>query len=189
VATNRKKTNNRKKLYIVIIIIILVIAAFITYEEVHKKPATKIIVTGTKSTPATAPTQSSVPSSTTTPSTTNNGGATDNNGQTTGTLPPSSQWSSSSNGDITLQQPTNASTIKSGDTISGIANTSTVSFILKDNQVGVIAQGNLDVVNGKFSGTLQFTSHGSTGSLEVYYSNPQSGAEEDTININVNYGS
>src|SRR5579884_333191 len=99
--------------------------------------------------------------------TANNGGAVDNNGSVNNNLPPESKWSSSANGAITLQQPYDAQDIKPGDTISGLAKVNSVSFLLKDDSVGIIAQGNLKVVNGKFSGTLQFTPHASTGKLEV----------------------
>ncbi|MGH7195069.1 MAG: hypothetical protein ACREJM_16270, partial [Candidatus Saccharimonadales bacterium] len=90
-------------------------------------------------------------------------------------------------GNITLQLPSPNSTIKTGDSITGLAKVSTVQFILTDNSVGMIAQGNLKVVNGKFSGTLQFTPHSSSGKLEVYYPNPTNGAEQDIVEINVNF--
>jgi cytoskeletal protein RodZ len=117
----------------------------------------------------------------------NQGGTTTQNSQATNKLPPSSEWTSSSNGDITLQQPIATAIISPGDTISGLANVSTVQFILTDNSVGLIDQGTLNVANGEFSGTLQFTPHSSTGTLQVYYPNPSNGAEEDIVNINVNF--
>ncbi len=117
------------------------------------------------------------------------GGATDQKGQTTSSIPPSSDWAYSNNGDITLQQPYTNETVKSGDTLSGLAKVSTVGFILTDNSVGQIAQGSLSVVNGKFSGILHFTPHSNSGKLQVYYPNPSNGAEEDLINIDVNFSS
>jgi type II secretory pathway pseudopilin PulG len=115
------------------------------------------------------------------------GGVKDNGGQSTSTTIPSSEWTASSNGDITLQQPIANSTLASGDKISGIANVNNVQFILSDSTVGLIDQGNLNVVNGSFSGSLQFTPHAKVGTLEIYYPNPSNGAEEDIINVNVNY--
>jgi len=115
------------------------------------------------------------------------GGVTDNNGQSNTSLPPSSDWASSASGLITLQQPSASSSISSGDTISGQAQVSTVQFILIDNSVGLIAQGSLNVVDGKFAGILHFTAHASSGKLEVFTSNPSTGAEEDVIDINVNF--
>jgi hypothetical protein len=107
--------------------------------------------------------------------------------QSSSNIPPSSQWTSSSSGDITLQQPVANSVIQSGSTISGTANVSTVQYILSDSTVGLIDQGTLNVDNGKFSGILQFKSHSTTGTLEVYYPNPSNGAEDDVITIGVNY--
>lgn len=196
-AKKSKFHNNYIRLAILIIVIGIGAIGVSIYKWDHKNTANttsdsgsstnKPSSIGTPSSPSTAPTPSSVPSISISTSTTNSGGVVDTNGQTIGTLPPSSEWTSSSSGDITLQQPTNGSTIQSGDTISGLADTSTVSFILKDNSVGVIAQGSLNVVNGKFSGTLEFTPHANSGSLEVYYPNPSTGAEEDIINITVNF--
>jgi hypothetical protein len=62
-----------------------------------------------------------------------------------------------------------------------------VQFILTDNSVGLIAQGTLTVVNGKFSGMLQFTPHSNSGKLELYYPNAANGAEEDIIEIDVSF--
>jgi len=117
----------------------------------------------------------------------NEGGVVDKNGQTTGNLPPAAQWVSSSSGNITLQQPSPNAVVRSGDSLSGLAKVSNVQFILSDSSVGLIAQGNLNVVNGKFDGILQFTPHSNSGKLEVYYPNPNNGAEEDIIEINVSF--
>jgi hypothetical protein len=115
------------------------------------------------------------------------GGAVDLKGQPSSSLPPSSQWTSSPSGNITIQQPISGQTLHTGDTISGTAKVDTVAFILKDNAVGVIANGTLSVVNGKFAGSLGFTAHSGSGILEVYYPDPSTGAEKDLIKVNVNY--
>ena len=117
----------------------------------------------------------------------NNGGVTDNKGQTSGTAPSQSKWTSSNSGNITLQQPYPGQTVKSGSVLSGTAKVSSVQFILVDNSVGQIAKGNLSVVNGKFSGVMNFTAHSKNGKLEVYYPDPNTGAEKDIINIDVNF--
>ncbi len=110
-----------------------------------------------------------------------------NNYSTSPSLPPPSAWKSSSNNVITLQSPIDGSTIKSGLSLIGLASVSQVQFLLIDNSVGQIAQGSLNVVNGKFDGTISFTPHSNSGILQLYYSNPNNGAEEDIININVNF--
>jgi hypothetical protein len=115
------------------------------------------------------------------------GGAIDNQGAGTAQTP-SSQWTSSESGAITLYSPTASSTLRSGGIISGTAKVGTVQYRLVDDQVGVLAQGSLSVVNGKFSGTLQFTPHSSSGKLSVFSFNG-SGAEINRVEINLKLGS
>lgn len=182
-----KHKNSKKDLIIALLAIVLIAGGSVIYfHYFHKKSLNLAIsdknapVVGIKSTPT-------APQLSTSNGATSQGGVVSNNGQTTGSLPPSSDWVSSANDNITLQQPSANSTLASGDEISGLANVSNVEFILTDNSVGQIAQGSLNVVNGKFSGTLQFTPHASTGTLQVYYPNPANGAEEDIIEIDVNF--
>lgn len=187
----QRKQSSRKKLFIGLLIIVLVAGGIVLYIHQHDKKSLNLaanknnkgVVQGTTSKQSQQPTQHQV----VTNNNTGQGGVVDQNGQTSGSLPPSSQWVSSTSGDITLQQPSPNTTVQSGDTLSGLAKVSNVQFILSDNSVGLIAQGNLNVVNGKFSGTLQFTPHSSSGKLEVYYPNPANGAEEDIIEIDVNF--
>lgn len=177
-------SKNRKKGYVIYIIVLAIVVAgavgvYIHNRDTADKNDTKpFVAKGTQSTP----TPPAVAGSNLT-----SGGAVNTNGNTTSTLPPASEWTTSSGGQITLQQPTNNATLSTGDTISGLAKVSTVQFVLTDNSVGQIAQGNLNVVNGKFSGTISFTAHSSTGNLELYYPNPSNGAEEYIINVSVKY--
>lgn len=177
-----KNHKNKKIIAIILILIALLIVGGYLYHHDNKKVPTTTASNTAKSGKTNKPSISST-----------QGGVTRNSSGTTGSaassLPPSSDWVSSTNGDIVLQQPSANSTIQPGDTISGTANVSNVQFILTDNTVGLIAQGTLNVVNGKFSGTLQFTPHSTTGKLEIYYPDPDNGAEEDVIDIGVNYGS
>jgi hypothetical protein len=175
-----KKSRSRpKKIWITVLLIALITIGVVVIWHVHHKKnlnlasntSIKTPITGTLSKPQ-AP---SLPTAPSTPS----GGVVDQQGNVSDSLPPSS--------DITLQQPSPNSTVQSGDTLSGLANVSTVDFILTDNSVGLIAQGSLNVVNGKFSGTLAFTPHSSTGKLEVFSPNPQTGAEENIIDTDVNF--
>jgi hypothetical protein len=181
----RKRTKHtaNKRLWIALAVLCVVaLAAGAWYWRQHSKESEQPVVQNVTGTPS-QPTEHQIPTN----SPTGQGGVTDNNGQVTGSLPPASQWKSSTSGKITLQQPTAGSTVSSGATLSGLAQVDTVQFILKDNAVGQIAQGTLNVVNGKFSGTLQFTPHAKTGELELYYPNPNNGAEEDIVNIDVNF--
>jgi hypothetical protein len=182
----KTKKNNRKLKKIIwvaiLVAVIVAVALCIHFRSDNKKNvATTRTVVGTPSTPTP---HSSVPS---TSNGTTQGGVVDNNGTTSSSVPPASEWTSSNNGDITLQQPVTNQVVASGATLSGTAKVPTVQFILKDSSVGLIAQGSLNVVDSRFAGTLQFTPHAKTGNLEVYFANPQTGAEEDIININVNF--
>ena len=94
---------------------------------------------------------------------------------------------SSSSGLITLLSPQDGDTLASGATISGSAKVPTVQYRLVDDTAGVIAQGPLSVVNGKFAGKLQFTSRGRTGSFAVFSFDPQTGAEVNSIKIKVGF--
>jgi hypothetical protein len=181
-----KKVALRKPVFIGIIIVLIAVAMGFYFHQKNTDKSNlagnigKTPVTGTTS----KPTGVQLPTNT---SAGQSGGVVDNNGQTNGNLPPSSQWVSSSSGNITLQQPSPNSVVKSGDTLSGTAKVSNVQFILTDNSIGLIAQGNLNIINGKFSGKLQFTPHSNNGKLEVYYPNPANGAEEDIVEINVSF--
>ncbi len=189
---NQKSTSHKIRNIVIAVAVVLLVIIGIYYfrnknitvtstattkssQSVSNKP--KVVGATSKPTPHISTNNNSEPTGT----------VVNNNGEVSNSLPPSSEWTSSTNGDITLQQPTNNSVLTSGDSLSGTANVSNVSFILTDNAVGVIDQGNLSVVNGKFSGTLHFTSTSSSGTLQVYYPNPSNGAEEDIININIKY--
>jgi hypothetical protein len=180
---SRSKHKAYKVLFVLIVLIILVCGGFVAYRLVkdNNKSNTVPTVTGTPSRPTVhnPNTTNSEPDSVV-----NNKPASQ-----TSSLPPASQWSTSTNGDITLQEPVNGGTISSGSIISGLANVGSVQFILVDNSVGLIDQGTLTVTDGKFSGALEFTSHSSSGKLSVYYPNPSNGKEEDIISIDVNFSS
>ena len=118
----------------------------------------------------------------------NYGGVVDQPGSQSGfSLPPSNEWTSSSNNEITLQYPVKTTAFASGDQIVGLSSVSPVNFIIVDNSVGQIAEGDLNVVNGKFNATVKFTAHSNSGELQIYHPNPTNGAEEDVININLSF--
>jgi len=183
-----KKTNNRKP-YILLIVLILVVAGGSVFYYAKYYHHNKNMVADTASSKKPIEATPSKPTKTqvaTTPAT-NPGGSVNENGQTPSSLPPSSDWVSSSSGDITLQLPTENTTVETGDTISGTATVSSVNYILSDTSVGEIDQGTLPVVNGRFSGKMEFSTSAPSGTLQVYYANPSNGAEEDLVEINVNF--
>lgn len=193
-ATNNKLSNN--KILLSVIAVLIVAAGLITYSIYgHYSKNSKIVnrlpsasqrkITSTPSSSSSQPTKNSTPSLVSPQSTP--GGVTDENGQSSSNLPPSSDWLASSSGDITLQEPSANSTLINGQSIVGLAKVNEVNFALYDSSVGLIDQGSLNVVNGKFSGKMSFTPHASTGTLQVFYSNPVNGAEEDMVEINVNF--
>jgi len=183
----KTKRSGAEKLLLGLLVIVVAVGTVLLWVRHHDKKNLNLAANNSSQTPVKGATSKPTPhQATTTNNPTGQGGVVDKNGQTSGSLPPSSQWVSSTSGNITLQQPSPNTTVKSGDTLSGLAKVSSVQFILTDSSVGLIAQGNLSVVNGKFSGTLQFTPHAGSGKLEVYYPNPANGAEEDIITIDVN---
>jgi hypothetical protein len=113
------------------------------------------------------------------------GGGADTKGQAS-TSTNSNQWIVSKSGNITVRQPVANATLHSGDILSGTAKVGAVNFRLIDNSVGVISEGTLQVVNGKFSGKLGFTAHSSSGRLDVFSTSPD-GAEFNEIQIAVKF--
>jgi hypothetical protein len=111
------------------------------------------------------------------------GGATDNSGKAT-TSSPKNQWNISDSGVITLKVPISSAVLQNNGEISGSATIETIYYRLVDNAAGVIAQGSLNVVNGNYSGNLQFTSKSSDGKLVVYSFDNQ-GREINRVEIPV----
>ncbi len=185
-ATTKKRT---KKIIITIVIILaLLIAGILAYRAIYyKKPVT---YTSPKNTFQTKPGQSKPtkhtinkqPSLSTSNTNNSSSSSSSSNINTNPSL-----YITSSSGQITVHTPYNNEAISSGFPINGTAKVNTVDYILIDNQVGQIAQGSLKVVNGKFQGTLNFTPHATSGVLQIYSPNPSNGAEENVINIDVNY--
>jgi hypothetical protein len=181
-----KKTTKRihKILYIIIILIIIAAIAVVVKDHFFKeKPKVASNPAIIKSLPAQSnPNRSKGPSS-------DNGvtqGSSTSSTSTTNIPSSTSQWTVSQSGNITLQEPLNNATISSGAPISGTSNTSSVDYTLIDNQAGVISQGTIPVVNGNFSGNMNFTSYSSSGRLDIY-STEANGKEDNLIEIQVEF--
>jgi len=115
------------------------------------------------------------------------GSATDNKGDASATQ--GETGTSSASGEVTVVSPAKNGTLTSGDVVRGTATgASQVQYRLIDDNVGVIAQGGLGVVNGTFSGKLQFKAHASTGRLDVYTLNDQ-GQETNEVQLQIGLGS
>lgn len=115
----------------------------------------------------------------------NNAIVTDNNGDV-GNTPDQNQWTTSPSGQITVYTPAQNATVKSGDKITGASKLSRVSFRLIDNINGEIAKGSISVVNGKFSGTFNFSTNANEGRLDVFGTNSD-GTEFSNIEIPVRF--
>lgn len=115
------------------------------------------------------------------------GGVTDTSGTTQQPPADTSVGTTSTSGAITVWQPVGGSMIGTGETIRGKASVPVVQFRIVDDQVGVIAQGELKVVGGVWSGIMNYKSRGQTGSIQVFSFNDQS-VEENNISIPVTFG-
>lgn len=74
----------------------------------------------------------------------------------------------SSTGQITVYLPLDNTIVKSGQELSGTSNLTQVSYRVVDNISGVIGEGTLNVVDGKFSGTLSVKSNATEGRIDVF---------------------
>lgn len=111
-------------------------------------------------------------------------GVTDTGGQSSA---PNPNPIVSSGGVIKLFAPKEGQKLEDGSTVSGEAKTSEVRYRIKDNARGVIGQGSLAVVNGRFSGTLKINASGESGSFEIFSVNSQTGAEENNVKVAVKF--
>lgn len=113
------------------------------------------------------------------------GTGTDTRGQANESTSPS-QWVTAKSGNITVKQPIVNSVLKNGAVVAGTAKVSEVQFRLLDDETGVIARGVLHVVDGKFSGKMNFSAHGVNGRLDVFSTTPD-GAERNEVQIAIRF--
>jgi len=116
----------------------------------------------------------------------NEGTITDNNGSTV-TPPAENTWVRSSDGSsVIVYSPINNQVLQTGQILSGASTATRVNFRLIDNISGVIAQGTLSVVNGKFSGVSSFKTVASDGRVDIFTSDDQ-GVESNNVSIPVRF--
>jgi hypothetical protein len=190
-ATTKKRS--RKYLYIASVVIVIIAAVAILEVTNTTHFFHKAAVVSAPSKPLTKlPAQASANNGTknpASPTAANQGTATDKNGQvpSSGVSDDPSQWSTSDSRLITVKSPLRNSTFKSGDTVTGATSVADqVQYRLVDNQAGVIGQGSINVVNGNFTASLNFTASGSSGSLDIF-STDQSGKESNEVQIPINF--
>jgi hypothetical protein len=184
-----KKKKNKVLLYAAAAVVAVALVVFIleitnTTHFFHKAAT----VVPTPKAITNLPAQSPGSKTTTTGNSVPQGSATDENGKvpTSGVSSNPSDWSTSPSGVIVLKSPESGSTFASGDTITGTSSVDPVQYRLIDNQVGVIDQGQLNVVNGVFTATIDFQSTAPNGQLDIY-STDSSGKELNEIQIPVNF--
>lgn len=109
----------------------------------------------------------------------------DQQGNATAQTDPGS-WTTSSSGEISIHSPTRNSSVKTGAEVSGTSTLSTVSYRLIDNVSGLIAQGELNVVNGRFAGRLNFNTTATEGRLDVF-GTKQDGVEFSNVEVLIKF--
>jgi len=170
-----------------LILLIMIIAGLWLWHDHRSKPSTPSSSPTTGASSSDDSTASSTKSQVPASSSANQGGAVDKKGQ--GVEKPSGSDAATSNStNITLYSPTATATLHPGDTIIGAAKVEKVEYRLVDDQVGVLAQGDLSVVGGKFSGTISFSHHSNIGKLDIF-SFDKNGAEINSISVNLKLGS
>jgi hypothetical protein len=184
----RKKRINGINRYVVAFVVLLALLTgwFITHKS--STPNNKKIVTVGTAVPSRAAKDTNAPvdkSPTQSAGHRNIGTATDSNGQAK-TTTDSNQWVSSASGVVTVKQPLANASLRDGDILSGSAKADKVHYRLSDNEVGVISQGDLNVVDGNFSGTLHFSSKGTGGRLSVFTTDAM-GVEYNEVQINLSF--
>ncbi len=123
-------------------------------------------------------------------SSSSNGGSQGGAADTRGADAPVTQIGiTSESGLITVTEPTKDGLLKNDSIIGGAAKSGIdkVQYRLIDGQVGVLAQGSLSVVDGAFSGKLQFTPRSDSGRLDIF-SFDQTGSEVNSVEISVKLG-
>lgn len=92
----------------------------------------------------------------------------------------------SQDGNITLFTPGHGAVLKSGASLSGSSKLSLISYRIIDSASGVIASGELRVVEGKFSGTITFDTAASEGRLDIYATKTD-GTEFSNIEVPIKF--
>ncbi len=190
---NKQKRSSRKKCLLVFVaIFIFLLGTLFILEKLKITDFIKL----PQSSPNKDATTSKAPSAqsdfsqgsdrTPTAASSNEGSISDNRGSIPST-PPEDQWTVSPSGVITVYSPAKDSVLKNGQSLTGKSTAPKVSFRLVDNVSGVIASGTIDVVNGQFSGTFNFSTTASQGRIDVFTA-AADGVESNNIRIPISFG-
>lgn len=185
----KRKKNSRKKLLVLCIIAVSIVLATLIF--IRKKSGEPTVNKTDEKTTSAAP--SAQPDYKTdsdrTPQSTNeekgSAGVSDTGGNSVQTTD-SSQWTTSKTGEITVYSPFKNAVLSNGDVVSGASSLSVVYYRIIDNVSGMISQGQLNVVSGKFSGSLSFSTKATEGRLDVYGAT-DSGKEFSNVEIPIKF--
>ncbi len=89
-------------------------------------------------------------------------------------------------GAISVHLPTPNAMLRNGDFIAGTTSHRDIYFRLISDTVGVVAEGRLLAVNGKFSGIWSFNTSGTDGQVDIFSIDP-SGKEVSNVAIPVRF--
>lgn len=103
-------------------------------------------------------------------------------------IPDQEQQASNSTG-ITISSPSAGSTVKAGTKLEGTAPTAytKVSYRIQSDERGLVGQGELNVVKGKYSGTIGSGGASGNGYIEVFVVNAN-GNEDKHTKVTVKLG-
>ena len=184
----RKKNNSNKQIILAVATTAaLAVGGYFLYLKITRKSESKI---GDKTT-STAPsaqgnfTNGSDRPIATTPENKGNAVFADTQGQIAVT-PDKTLWSTSKTGEITVYLPSKDKLLINGDSLSGISTLTIVYYRVIDDVSGMISQGQLAVVNGKFSGAISFSTTATKGRIDVYGAT-DSGKELGNIEVPVRF--
>jgi hypothetical protein len=117
----------------------------------------------------------------------NQGNDTDRNGRLpSGISSNPSDWSTSASDLITDKTPQENGIFTPSAVVAGTASVGRVQYTLIDSQLGVISQGFINVVNNNFSAAVNFSSHTSTGRLDLF-STDANGKELNEVQVDVKF--
>jgi hypothetical protein len=182
--TKKLRTTTNRKIILAMVIILIVASGVIGYLWLNRQSAGESVKTTSKEPSA----QSSFTNGgkrEVVQSNKNEGIITDTGGNVS-SLPPSSDWSSSASGVITVYSPAKNSILSTGQALLGESSADRVSFRLIDSVSGVIAQGSIGVVNDKFSGSFSFKTTAQEGRLDIFTTSSD-GVESNLVEIPVRY--
>ncbi len=183
----KRKSRSARRLKVFIALVGIIVIAGVIYAYTKPKPKISPTPTSTITSLPSQPASNNGEKKNQSSTSANKGNATDNQGQVSTPITTSpSQWLSSASGVIIVKQPISGGTIKSGAELAGTAKAAKVQYRLIDNQAGVISEGFINVVGGNFSANVNFTSHGSSGRLDVFTSD-DNGVESNEVQVPVNF--